>query len=175
MHHLSGKTIAVFIEDMFNDYEYIYPYYRMRETGADVLTLGPKAGGVYSSKHGLTATADKAFGDIAALDLDAVIIPGGYAPDRMRRNADCLQLVRDMAQANKVTAFICHAGWVPVSADVLKGKKCTSYSSIKDDMVNAGAEWTDEEVVVDLPLISSRTPDDLPAFCREIVKALEAS
>jgi len=106
------------------------------------------------------------------VEFDAVVVPGGYAPDMMRRHEAMVRLVREAAQHGKVVAAICHAGWMLASAGVIKGRKVTSFFSIKDDMVNAGGQWVDQEVVVDGTLITSRKPDDLPAFCREIVKAL---
>jgi len=109
---------------------------------------------------------------VSAEDFDAVIIPGGYAPDRMRRNEAMVKLVREMFEKGKVVAAICHAGWLPASAGILRGKRMTSFSAIKDDMVNAGAQWEDAEVVVDGNLITSRTPDDLPAFCVAIISKL---
>jgi len=114
------------------------------------------------------ASADQ----VSAADFDAVIVPGGYSPDRMRRHQSLLKLVRDAFAAGKVVAAICHGGWVPASAGILRGKRVTSFFSIKDDLVNAGAKWEDREVVVDGNLITSRDPDDLPAFCRAIIAAL---
>jgi protease I len=169
---LKGKRIAILIEDNYNEFEFWYPYYRMKEAGASVTVIGTGAK-EYHSKIGLPAPGGTPAGSVSAADFEAVIVPGGYAPDRMRRSADMLKLVRDSFQQGKVVAAICHAGWVLISAGVLKGKTATCFSAIKDDVVNAGAKYTDQEVVRDGNLITSRTPDDLPAFCREIIAALK--
>lgn len=168
---LTGKRVALLVEDLYEDLELWYPYYRMQEAGAEVVILGTGEEN-YESKHGYPATADKAADDASPNDFDAVLIPGGYAPDIMRRHAPMVDFVRKMHEAGKVVAFICHAGWVPASADIVRGRKVTSFYAIKDDMVNAGGEWVDEEVVRDGNLISSRTPKDLPAYCRTIIEAL---
>ena len=169
---LSGKRIAILIEDLYNDFEFWIPYYRMKEAGAQVTVVGTGAK-EYHSKVGLPAPGGTTAEGVKAGDFDAVIVPGGYAPDRMRRNAAMVKLVRDCFDQGKVVAAICHAGWMLVTAGVLKGKKATCFSSIKDDVVNAGAKYLDQEVVRDGNLITSRTPDDLPAFCREIIAALK--
>ena len=170
---LEGKRIAVLAEDLYQELELWYPVLRMREAGATVNVVGPRKG-AFHSKNGYPAEADTAIDDVKSGDFDAVIVPGGYAPDMMRRNAGMVALVREAHEQGKVVASICHAGWVLVSAGILKGKKATSVAAIKDNMVNAGAQWVDEEVVVDGKLITSRTPPDLPAFCREISKAWQA-
>lgn len=168
---LSGKRIAILIEDLYNEFEFWYPYYRMKEAGATVTVVGTGAK-EYHSKIGLPAPGGTPAEAVSAADFEAVIVPGGYAPDRMRRHAAVLKLVRDCFAQGKVVAAICHAGWVPISAGILKGKTATCFSSIKDDLINAGATYVDREVVRDGNLITSRTPDDLPAFCREIIAAL---
>lgn len=168
---LPGKRIAILIEDMYNEFEFWYPYYRMKETGAKVTVVGTGAK-EYHSKVGLPAPGGTPAESVKASDFDAVIVPGGYAPDRMRRNAAMLKLVHDCFAQGKIVAAICHAGWMLISAQVLKGKKATCFSSIKDDVINAGATYLDQEVVRDGNLITSRTPDDLPAFCREIIAAM---
>ena len=169
---LSGKRIAILIEDLYNEFEFWYPYYRMKEAGANVTVVGTGAK-EYHSKVGLPAPGGRHAESVKAEDFDAVIVPGGYAPDRMRRSPAMLKLVRDCFDRGKIVAAICHAGWVLVSAGVLKGKKATCFSSIKDDLMNAGATYLDQEVVRDGNLITSRTPDDLPAFCREIIAAMK--
>jgi len=169
---ITGKRIALLIEDMYNEQEFWYPYYRMKEAGALVTIVGTGAK-EYHSKIGMPAPGGVAVGSVTTSDFDAVIIPGGFAPDRMRRNPALLNLVRDCFTQGKVVAAICHAGWVLVSAGVLKGKKATCAPSIKDDITNAGASYLNQEVVKDGNLITSRTPDDLPAFCREIIAALQ--
>lgn len=165
---LKGKHIAILVEDLYNEFEFWYPYYRMKEAGAEVMVVGTGAK-EYHSKIGLPAPGGVSAESVKAEQFDAVIIPGGYAPDRMRRNAAMLKLVRDCFNQGKIVAAICHAGWMLVSAGILKGKKATCFISIKDDLVNAGATYLDQEVVRDGNLITSRTPDDLPAFCREII------
>ncbi len=169
---LKGTRVAVLVEEIYEDLELWYPTLRLRETGAEVKIVGPKAGEVYKSKHGYPAKADLSMDNVNAADFDALVIPGGYAPDKMRRHPAMLNFVRAMHEAGKPIAFICHAGWVPISAGIVRGRTVTSVSAIKDDLVNAGARWVDQEVVVDGNLITSRTPPDLPAFCREVIKVL---
>lgn len=169
---LKGTRVAVLVEEIYEDLELWYPTLRLRETGAEVKIVGPKAGEVYKSKHGYPAKADLSMDNVNAADFDALVIPGGYAPDKMRRHPAMLNFVRAMHEAGKPIAFICHAGWVPISAGIVRGRTVTSVSAIKDDLVNAGARWVDQEVVVDGNLITSRTPPDLPAFCRELIKVL---
>lgn len=169
---LKGTRVAVLAEELYEDLELWYPALRLREAGADVKIVGPKAGEVYKSKHGYPAKADLGMDEANAAQFDALVIPGGYAPDRMRRHAAMLNFVRAMHDAGKPVAFICHAGWVPISAGIVRGRTVTSVSAIKDDLINAGARWVDQEVVVDGNLVSSRTPPDLPAFCREMIAAL---
>jgi len=166
---LKGKKAAILVESMFNDYELWYPFYRLKEAGAEVRLIGPEAEKVYAGKEGTKATSDLAAQGMDFQEYDLLVIPGGYAPDHMRRHEAMVSLVREMVQAGKVVAAICHAGWVLVSARVLKGRTVTSFFAIKDDMVNAGATWVDEEVVQDGNLITSRTPADLPAFMRTIL------
>ena len=168
---LTGKRIAILIEDMYNEFEFWYPFYRMKEAGAKVTVVGTGAK-EYHSKIGMPAPGGAAAESINITDFDAIIVPGGYAPDRMRRNTAMVKLVRDSFTQGKIVAAICHAGWILVSAGIVKGKKATCVPSIKDDMVNAGAIYLDQEVVRDGNLITSRSPNDLPAFCREIIAAL---
>ncbi|MDR7534577.1 MAG: type 1 glutamine amidotransferase domain-containing protein, partial [Armatimonadota bacterium] len=156
------------------DLELWYPVLRLREAGATVTIVGPRAGETYKSKYGYPVKADLGMDDARPEAFDGVVIPGGYAPDRMRRHKAMLAFVRGLHEAGKVVAFICHAGWVPISAGIVRGRTVTSVGAIKDDLVNAGATWVDQEVVVDGTLISSRTPPDLPAFCREVIRALAA-
>jgi protease I len=166
------KKGAILIEDLYNELEFWVPYYRLIEAGVEMTVVGPKADTTYKSKIGMAATSDAAAADLNGADFDVIVIPGGYAPDRMRRDAGMVNLVRDAHDASKLVAFICHAGWLPISAGIVKGKKLTSFFAIKDDLVNAGAEWVDAAVVRDGNLITSRTPADLPDFCRAIVEAL---
>ena len=168
---LKGKKIAVFVENIYEDLEFWYPYLRMKEEGAEVTAIAPKKG-EYTGKYGLPARAGASIDTVKADDFDALVIPGGYSPDRMRRSPAMVQFVRDMNARGKVIAAICHAGWMLASAGIARGRRLTSYIAIKDDMVNAGADWIDQEVVMDGNLITSRTPDDLPAYCRTIIAAL---
>jgi protease I len=164
--------VAILAETLYEDQELWYPFYRLREAGAQVRVVGPRKG-TFESKHGYPVKADYGAEEVKAADFDAVIIPGGYAPDHMRRNRAMVELVREAVQQKKVVAAICHAGWMLASAGVLKGRKATCYIAIRDDVVNAGAEYLDQEVVRDGNLITSRFPDDLPAFCRTIIEALK--
>jgi len=168
---LENRKLAVLVEDLFEDLELWYPVIRMREAGATVVLLG--TGKIdYRGKHGLAATPDGPVASVKANELDGLIIPGGYAPDRMRRDEPLLELVRGMAELQRPIAFICHAGWVPISAGIVEGRRVTSAPSIRDDLVNAGAHWEDSPVVVDGNLISSRHPGDLPHFCQALIAAL---
>jgi len=168
---LKGIRVAVLVENLYQELEVWYPVLRMREAGAEVTIVGTGAP-VYSSKYGYEVRADKSAEQVDAADLDAIIIPGGYAPDRMRLHKPMVDLVREMSRRGKVVAAICHGGWMLSSANILRGKKATGYIAIKDDLVNAGASYEDSEVVRDGNLITSRKPDDLPAFCRAILEAL---
>ena len=172
---LKGKRIAVLAENLYQEMELWVPYYRLKEEGAEVKVVGAGGAKSYASKHGYPVNVDAQAEAVSAVEFDAVIVPGGYAPDLMRRHEAMVRLVREAAQHGKVVAAICHAGWMLASADVVRGKDVTSFFSIKDDMVHAGARWVDREVVVDGTLITSRKPDDLPAFCRAIVRALSKS
>ncbi len=169
---LTGKKVAVLAEDIYEDLELWYPILRMREAGADVVVVGTGTKNTYESKHGYPVKVDIAADAVKPEDYAAVIVPGGYAPDKMRRYPAMLNLVRGVFERGGIVAMICHAGWVAVSAGILKGKTITSTPAIKDDLINAGAKWVDREVVVDGNLISSRAPDDLPAFCRAIIENL---
>ena len=169
---LVGKRVGVLAEDTYEDLELWYPVIRLREEGAEVVVVGTGSAEEYNSKHGYPVKVDASADEVSPEDFDAIIVPGGYAPDRLRRYPAVLDLVRGVFERGKVVAAICHGGWVLVSAKILKGRKATSVSAIKDDMVNAGATWLDQEVVVDDNLITSRTPPDLPAFMRAIIAKL---
>jgi len=171
---LKGKTVLFFVGPQYEDLELWYPKIRLEEEGAKTVVagLGEK---VYQGKKGYPVTVDSVVDDLYPEVYDALVIPGGYAPDHMRRSEKLLSITRVIAEAGKPVAFICHAAWVPISAGLLKGRKATSVRAIRDDVVNAGATWLDEPVVVDGNLISSRTPADLPAFCRAIIKALASA
>ncbi|HIP99299.1 TPA: type 1 glutamine amidotransferase [Candidatus Bipolaricaulota bacterium] len=168
---LAGKKVAVLVADLYQELEYWYPYLRLQEAGAEVVAVGPERG-EYKSKLGYPAQADFGAREVRAEDFDAVVIPGGYAPDYLRRSPELVALVRELAQSGKPVAAICHGGWLLCSARVVKGKRVTSFYAIRDDLENAGATWVDEPVVRDGNLITSRVPSDLPAFLREIIAAL---
>jgi protease I len=163
---------AVLVEQQYQELEVWYPVYRLREAGCTVTLVGPEAGHTYPSKLGYPARSDKAARDVSAADFDVLVIPGGFAPDFLRRDPAVVRLVSDMAEQGKVVAAICHGPWVLCSTQALKGRKATSFFAIKDDVTNAGAAWRDAEVVRDGNLITSRKPDDLPAFLQAILQAV---
>jgi protease I len=168
---LQGKTVLIFVAPQFEDLELLYPKIRLEEEGATVVVagMGEKS---YAGKKGHTVTADTNVDDVYAEEYDALVIPGGWAPDVMRRSDKLLGITKDFAAAGKPVAFICHAAWVLASAGLLKGRRATCVRAIRDDVVNAGAEYVDEAVVVDRNLISSRTPADLAPFCRALIAAI---
>lgn len=170
---LQGKKVAILIEDMFNVYEFWYPYYRLLEAGAEVVVVGTGRKQQFTGKPATEVTADVSAETVNADDFDGVVIPGGYAPDMMRRDPAMVRLVADSVKQNKMVAAICHAGWMLCSADVLAGRQVTSFFAIKDDMVHAGANWVDEPVVVDGGLVTSRTPADLPVFMPAVIEVLK--
>ena len=165
--------VLVLVEHAYEDLELWYPKLRLVEEGMEVVVAGPEKT-VYSGKNGYPCKPDRTLDEVRAGDFDALVIPGGWAPDRLRRSAKVLELVRAFDRDQKPIAMICHAGWVPISARILKGRKVTGVSAIKDDLENAGATFLDQSVVVDGHLISSRTPADLPDFCRALIAALGA-
>jgi len=169
---LEGRKVAILAEDLYEDPELWYPYYRLKEAGAEVRVIGSGRADKFLSKHGYPVTPDLNADQARVADFDAVVIPGGYSPDLMRRNPDMVAFVKGMDAAGKPVAAICHAGWMLVSAGVLEGRQATGFRSIKDDMIAAGADYRDEAVVVDRNLITSRFPADLPAFCRAIIEQL---
>ena len=170
---LNGKQAVILVEEMYNEFELWIPYYRLKEEGVEVTVVGTGTASTYHGKYGIPVEADKKAAEVTADDFDVVVIPGGYAPDKMRLHAEMVSLVRDMFNKGKLVASICHGGWMLVSAGILRGKRATSYVAIKDDMINAGANWEDSELVRDGNLITSRKPDDLPAFCRAMIQAME--
>ena len=169
---LDGKKIAIMLEQQYQELEVWYPYYRFKEEGAKVVRVAPKHGETYPSKLGYPCPSDAAASDVRAGDFDAVVVPGGWSPDFMRRDESMIRFIQDAAKANIVLAAICHGGWMLCCTDALRGKQATSFVAIKHDMLNAGAKWVDQECVVDGKLITSRKPDDLPAFCAAIIRAL---
>jgi protease I len=166
---LEGKRAAIVIGPLFEDVEATYPLYRLREAGAHVSVLGLSANEQVKGKKGQELRTDMAVGDATADVFDILVLPGGYGPDKVRTDAGLKRLVQEMDRRGKPIAFICHGGWIPASAGILAGRRATSWPSITDDLVNAGAVWEDSEVVVDGNLVSSRRPDDLPAFMRALI------
>jgi len=171
---LKDKKTAILVADVYQELEYWYPYYRLLEAGAQVVSVGPEPG-VYKSKLGYPAKADIGAATVRPEDFDALVIPGGYAPDRLRTVPELVHMTKVMVDTGKVVAAICHGGWLLCSARVVSGKRVTSVSAIRDDLENAGATWVDEPVVRDWNLITSRVPSDLPVFMREILAALASS
>lgn len=167
------KRILAFVGDIYEDLELWYPLLRFREEGWEVVTAGPEAGVCYTGKNGYPCTSDAAIEDVREEDFDGLLVPGGFMPDKLRRDPRVLDLVRAFEQHGKPIGHICHGGWILISADILRGKKATSTPGIKDDMVNAGAEWVDEAVVEDGNQISSRRPDDLPFFAATMIEAVK--
>jgi protease I len=169
---LRDQKAVVLAEDMYEDLELWYPVLRLREEGAEVVIVGTGSSGSYTGLKGYPLTVEATIDQVSAEEVDAVIVPGGYAPDKLRRYPSVLRLVREAHQQGKVVAAICHAPWVLVSAGILKGKRVTCYYAITDDVRNAGADRVDAEVIRDANIITSRQPSDLGAFCREIIKAM---
>jgi protease I len=169
---LKGKRVLTFVGDIYEDLELWYPKLRLIEAGAEVVVAGEKPNAKYEGKNGYPCKSDVAIVEMRAADFDGVVIPGGFMPDKLRRDSDVLQLVRDFAATGKLVAAICHGGWIPISAGVYRGVRVTGSPGIKDDLVNAGALWEDSPVVVDRHFVSSRKPDDLPDFCRGILEVM---
>lgn len=169
---VEGKRVLIFAENDYEDLELWYPKLRLIEAGVRVTVAGPREK-KYQSKHGYPVETDGNVSEFKAADFDGVVVPGGWCPDRLRRYDEVLQFTREIAQSGKMVGAICHGGWVLVSADVLRGKRCTSVPAIKDDLKNAGAAWVDEPTVVDGGMVTAQVPKDLPAFCREMLAVLE--
>lgn len=168
---LQGQTIGVFVAPGFEDLEFWVPVMRLREEGAQVRVIGLTREPV-TGKHCLSATPDALASEVASGSVDALVIPGGWAPDKLRRDPDVLRLVRDTHRAGKIIGIICHAGWVAASAGIVRGVRCTGSRGIKDDMENAGATWVDEPAFREGSLVWGRVVEDIPDFCRELVVAL---
>jgi protease I len=165
------KTLLTFVDDIYEDLELWYPKLRLEEAGFALRMAGPELK-TYSGKHGYPAKADALINDMQSGDFCGLLIPGGFMPDKLRRDPKVLSLTREFFVQGKLVAFICHGGWIPVSAKILKGKRATGSRGIKDDLENAGAIWVDEPVVIDGNLISSRTPRDLAPFAKAMVEFL---
>jgi protease I len=169
---LAGKRILMFVGDIYEDLEVWYPKLRLIEAGAEVVLAGPEARVTYTGKNGYPCQSDAAISEVDAASFDGLVVPGGFMPDKLRRETKVLQIVRDFNDSQKLIAAVCHGGWIPISAGVYRGVRVTGSPGIKDDLVNAGAIWEDKSVVVDRHFVSSRKPDDLPDFCRGILQVL---
>ena len=172
MNESSAQRILMFVEDVYEDLELWYPRLRLMEAGAAVVVAGPEKGRRYKGKNGYPCTSDASLDDVSAAEFTGLVIPGGFAPDRLRRLPKVLTMTREIHSAGKLVAHICHAGWIPISAGIMRGYRCTSTPGIKDDLINAGATWVDASVVIDRNMVSSRRPDDLPDFCKAILSVL---
>lgn len=164
--------VAFIVDELFEDAEFRDPYERCKEAGHEPVVVGRAAGRQLTGKKGMTITTDTGSAEVRVDDFDALVIPGGFSPDKVRTDRNLVELTRAMDEAAKPVAAICHAGWVLAEADVLHGRTVTSYHSIRTDLKNAGATWVDEEVVEDGNLITSRNPGDIPAFCDALLKRL---
>ncbi len=168
-----SKGLAVVLaENIYENLELHYPRLRLIEAGYEVLVVAPKKGETYTSKEGYPVKADADFSEIDPKKVKVLVVPGGFAPDKLRRYRGCNDLVAAVWNAGAVVAYICHAGWVPISAKIVKGKRVTSVPAIKDDLINAGAEWLDERCVVDGKMITAQAPNDLPAMMSAVLNAL---
>ena len=172
---LSGKKIALLVDNLYEDLEVWYPLLRFQEESAQVVVAAAEAGKTYQSKHGYPVKSHSSYNELHSSEFDGVLIPGGYAPDQIRRHGKACQFVYEMNEQRKLVASICHGPWVLCSAGILKGRKATCFFAIKDDLVNAGARYEDAEVIVDGNLVTSRKPEDLPAFCRAAMRVLTAA
>jgi protease I len=173
--NVSDAGVLVLAADLFEDMELLYPVYRLREEGARVVVAGLDDSAVTGKKGHGPVPVDTTVDEVDETSFDALVVPGGFAPDKLRRSERVLELVRHFDAAGKPLAFICHAGWVPISAGVLKGRRATSVGAIRDDMVNAGVDWVDEPTVVDGSLISARTPADLGPWMKALIAGLQAA
>jgi protease I len=169
---LAGKRILILTGEIYEDLELWYPKLRLEEAGASTTVAGPKANTLYNGKHGYPCVSDAAIDQMKETDFDALVVPGGFMPDKLRRDRVVLDLVRAFDRAAKPIAAICHGGWIPISAGVYRGIRVTGSPGIKDDLINAGATYEDADVVVDRHHVSSRRPDDLPAFCRALIQLM---
>lgn len=169
---LDGRRILAFVDDIYEDLELWYPKLRLQEAGATVVVAGPEAHVVYHGKHGYPCRSDIAIASASERDFHGLLVPGGFMPDKLRRDPKVLELTRAFHESGKPVAAICHGGWIPISAGIYRGARVTGSLGIKDDLINAGATFIDVAVVVDRHLISSRKPDDLPNFCRALIAAL---
>ncbi len=169
---LAGKRVLMFVGDIYEDLELWYPKLRLEEAGAIVTVAGEQADKVYSGKHGYPCRSNASIDQVQASDFDAVVVPGGFMPDKLRRDPKVLKIVREIFAAGKPLGAICHGGWIPISAGVYRGIRVTGSPGIKDDLINAGAIWEDAAVIVDRNSVSSRRPDDLPFFTQALIKLI---
>lgn len=169
---LADRRILTFVDDIYEDLELWYPKLRLIEAGAEVVVAGPKAGTRYSGKHSYPCVSDAAIGEVRESDFNALVVPGGFMPDKLRRDPAVLELVRAFDRSQKPIAAICHGGWIPISAGIYRGVRVTGSPGIKDDLINAGASYEDAAVVVDRHHVTSRRPDDLPDFCHALIEML---
>ncbi len=170
---MKGK-ILLLLEEQFRDEEVIYPYYRLAEEGYEVITVGPEKGREYKGKFGFPLKADVSPKEVNMDEVLGIIIPGGYAPDKMRANKDMVEIVKKASEDCKVISAICHGGWMLAEADIIKDKQVTGYIAIATDLSNAGGKYIDKEVVADGNIVTSRKPADLPAFCKATIELLKA-
>ena len=170
---LAGKKVAIMIDQQYQEIEVWYPYYRLKEEGAQVVLVAPEGSKTYPSKLGYPCVSDVSASSVKGGDFDAVIVPGGWCPDFMRRDESMIAFIRQCVEAQIILAAVCHGGWMLCCTDGLRNKRATSFVAIRCDMENAGAIWQDAECVVDKNLITARKPDDLPAFLKAIIEALE--
>ncbi len=175
MSNLQGKRVLIFVDDVYEDLELWYPKLRLMEEGVRVVVAGPKVGHVYEGKNGYPCKADAEIQAMHESDFDGLVIPGGFAPDKLRRDEKVKLLTRQFHERGKLVAHICHGGWIAISAGIIRGFRCTSTPGIQDDMVNAGGLWVDEPLVIDRHQVSSRRPDDLPQFCKGILQVLDGA
>ena len=170
---LKGKTTGILVGPGYEELDFWVPYMPMQEDGAEVKVIGIKAGEIYTGKSGgLTVESQIAAKEITADQLDALLVPGGWAPDKLRRDRNILLLVQNMNAQGRILGFICHAGWGAASADICRGKRVTGSTGIKDDMENAGAIWVDEPAFREGNLVWGRVVADIPDYCRELIEAL---
>lgn len=169
---ISHATIGVLVENQYQELEFWYPVLRFTEVGANVVVIGPNATVTYGSKLGFPVEPQLSAGDVDPADLDAIMIPGGFAPESLRRNPDVLKLVKGVHDEGNVVAAVCHAGWVLASAGIAEGRTLTSVSIIRDDMINAGAKYSEDNVVRDGNLVTARLPNDVGFWCREVEAAI---
>ena len=169
------KRVLIPVGNDYEDLELWYPRMRLGEAGIEVIMTGAEKGTVYHGKYGYPCQADLSFVDVKPEDLAGIVIPGGWMPDKLRRDSVLLDIVRTLAGSRRIVAAICHGGWIPISAGVYKGVRVTGSLGIKDDLINAGGKWEDSPVVVDGHFVSSRKPDDLPLFCQALLKSLHAA